>query len=281
MDAMPEPLADLHTHTTRSDGRRAPADLVRRAHEAGLCAIAVTDHDTLEGWPEAAEAGATCGLTVVPGVELSVQGPRREVHLLGYFFDAEHPALRAFIASYRDRREERARAMVARLNAEGQALSFDAVQALSGDGVIGRPHVAQALLDAGHVATYEEAFDRFLGDGAPAAVPKELPPAEEALALLHDAGGIGVLAHPGHWTADRDLMTLIRAGLDGIETMHPSHDAVVTRYYRRLARDFGLIETGGSDYHGLRPQDEDNLGRYGVSCDRLHRMAAGTHAGIA
>lgn len=264
--------ADLHTHTHHSDGQLAPAKLVAKARQHGLYALAITDHDGIDGLEEASEAGRTCGVEVIAGVELSVTVGQEEVHLLGYCFDPQHEGLRRHLRRFRSARHRRGEQMVERLHALGVPLAFASVLEEARDGVLGRPHVAAALVREGHVASYLEAFERYLKDGGPAWVAKPLFPAEEALALLHDAGGLGVLAHPGHWTSDAVLMALIRAGLDGIETVHPAHDEMLKRYYRQTARDFGLIETGGSDYHGQRPQDEANLGRYAIPYPQLDRV---------
>lgn len=269
--------ADLHTHTFHSDGRLSPTELVRSARERGLQGLAITDHDTVDGVAEGMAAGRRWGVEVVSGVELSVTVGETEVHLLGYFFDLEHEALRRHLDAFREARLERARQMVEKLQALGLPLTFEAVLAQADGGAVGRPHVALALVAAGLVETYQDAFELYLRDHAPAFVAKPLFPAEDALAMLHDAGGIGVLAHPGHWTSDTVLMQLIRAGMDGLEVIHPSHDFMLTRYYRSVARDFGLIETGGSDYHGVRPADDDNFGRYSIpypQFDRLRQRAA-------
>ena len=265
------PRADMHMHTLCSDGSLSPADLVAQAHGVGLAAIAVTDHDCIDGLPEARAAGARLGMEVVSGVELSVTVEEVEVHLLGYFFDPDHAGLRAHLDAFQVHRRRRAEAMVERLHGLGVALPVEAVWAQAQGRALGRPHVAEALLAQGVVSTQQEAFERYIGDDAPAFVPKPMFPAAAALALLHDAGGIGVIAHPGHWTRDATLMSLIRSGLDGIETIHPSHDDSLTRYYRQVARDFGLLETGGSDYHGPRPDTEERLGVYTIPYARLER----------
>jgi len=261
----------MHMHTLCSDGSLSPANLVAQAHSAGLTAIAVTDHDCIDGLSEAKDAGARLGVEVVSGVELSVTVEDVEVHMLGYFFDPNHAGLRAHLDAFQNHRRRRAEAMVERLHGLGVKLPVEAVWEQAQGRALGRPHVAEALLAQGVVSTQQEAFDRFIGDGAPAFVPKPLFPATAALALLHEAGGIGVIAHPGHWTRDAPLMSLIRSGLDGVETIHPSHDASLTRYYTQVARDFGLLETGGSDYHGPRPDVEDRLGVYTIPYARLER----------
>lgn len=268
--------ADLHMHTTCSDGVLSPTELVRLARRHGLHAIAVTDHDCIDGIAEAQAAGKAHHVEVVPGVELSVTVGATEVHLLAYFFDVNHRGLREHLNAFREKRRERVAHMVEKLRAQKVPITMAHVEQRAEDGVLARPHVAQALLDIGAVEEYGEAFERYLRDGGPAFVAKPLFPAAEALAMVHEAGGIGVLAHPGHWTSDRTTMALIQAGLDGIETIHPSHDDMLTRYYRQIVRDFALIETGGSDYHGGFPDEVERLGRYSVSYALLDRARRAT-----
>ena len=263
--------ADLHTHTHCSDGHLSPTALVAKAQQCGLKALAITDHDCIDGLAEGQAAGERYGIEVVPGVELSVTVGEEEVHLLGYFFDPVHQGLRAHLEAFQQRRRERAERIVERLKRLGMALLFEAVQAQAKGRALGRPHVAEAMVAAGFVETTQEAFEHYLADGGPAFVAKPLFPAREALALLHEAGGIGVLAHPGHWTADATVMALLQAGLDGLETIHPAHDPALTHYYRQLARDFALLETGGSDYHGPRPDEADAMGRYTIPYPWLER----------
>ncbi len=288
--------ADLHTHTRYSDGLLTPEALVREAQARGLAALSVTDHDTVGGVAEAQQAGAACGVEVVVGAEWSVTAGAREVHVLGYGFDPAHAGVQAHVRDFREARWARARGMTRRLHALGVPLPFEAVRrqvhvgAQEGSrprahvphsdvphsdvpetGMPGRPHVAAALVEAGWVETPEEAFERYIGDGGPAHVAKPPFPAEEALALLHEAGGIGVLAHPGHWTPTATLRALVRAGLDGVEVWHPSHDASLVRYYRRIARAFDLVETGGSDFHG---RHADRLGTCGLSREAFARFQA-------
>ena len=269
--------ADLHTHTKCSDGRLAPANLVRQARERGLHALAVTDHDCVDGLEEAAREGARLGVEIVPGIELSVTVGLREAHLLGYFFDPDHPAIRAHLQKYRGIRENRVKSIVARLRELGVPIEMTNVLEVSDGAILGRPHVASAVVQIGFAQAEQEVFDRYLRDGAPAFVAKPPFPAEDALDMLHQAGGIGVLAHPGHYTSDAAIKHLVRSGLDGIETVHPSHEYSLRQYYRRRARELGLIETGGSDYHGFRATDDQNFGRFSipyVQLDGMRRRAA-------
>jgi len=233
----------------------SPAALVARAYQKGLKGIAITDHDCVDGLAEAAAAGAYYGVEVAAGVELSASVGPEHIHLLGYFFDTAFPALRHHLATVRENRRTRMRQMQARLAAQGMPIELDWVAIRTPC----RPHAAAALVEAGHVDSVREAFALYLGDGKPAYVPKPLYPAEDALALVHAAGGIGVLAHPGHFTAASTIQALVDMGMDGLETIHPMHDEPLTLYYRQLAHDFGLIETGGSDFH--RPDPNEMLGK--------------------
>ncbi|PSQ89659.1 MAG: phosphoesterase [Bacteroidetes bacterium QS_8_64_10] len=270
------PLADLHAHTSCSDGRLTPAALVRKAEEHGLRALAVTDHDTVAGLDEARATSVNCELHVIAGVELSVTVDGEELHLLGYFFEINHPRLREALGRMRDGRRRRAKAMVKRLREKGVTLSFEAVEEQARDAsAIGRPHVAAALAAGGHVASHQEAFDRYLHDGGPAFVRKSRFPIREALAALHDAGGIGVLAHPGQHTSTERVERLAKAGLDGLEVHHPSHPPHLAQYYEREARRLDLIPTGGSDYHGHRKRDEQRLGQYGIPHEQLRKSEFG------
>lgn len=273
--------ADLHLHTTASDGRLTPAELVEKAHTAGLRAIAVTDHDTLAGVAAAQQAGAALGVEVIAGVELSVTVEAREIHLLALFVDLGYEPLLEHLAWFAEQRTLRAARMVEQLQTLGIEVSMRDVETQADGGAIGRPHVAAALEAVGAVESSYDAFDRYIGNDGPAFVGKPSFPAAEALQLVHAAGGLGVLAHPGHWVPDHVVMALIRDGLDGIETVHPSHDYLVTKYYRDLVRDFGLIETGGSDFHGSRARDEEVFGTLTVPYDvvararqRIQRRAA-------
>lgn len=239
--------------------------------------MAVTDHDTIDALPEAMAEGERLGVEVIPGVELSVTLKGQEYHLLGYFFDPGNRYLVDHLEKFRRRRAERAERTIELLNRQGLPLRLEDVLEHAQEGVVGRPHIAQALVSRGLVPTYETAFVSYLKDHGPAYVPKPLFPVEDALAMLHEAGGVGVLAHPGTRVNGAVLRTLIRSGLDGLETVHPSHSFALTRQYKDVARERGLIETGGSDYHGFRPEEDENIKRYSVpyrNLERIRRAAA-------
>jgi predicted metal-dependent phosphoesterase TrpH len=271
-DCMDVRRADLHTHSRCSDGKLAPAELVTKVCERGIRALAVTDHDTIDALTEAIAAGERLGVEIIPGVELSATVDEQEVHLLGYCFDPENSDLVGHLNEFRCRRQERSEQIVALLNKHGLALRVDDVLLHARDGVVGRPHIAQALVTRGFVASYEQAFAWYLKDHGPAFVPKPLFPVADALTMLHEAGGIGILAHPGSRTNGRMIRDLVRKGLDGLETVHPSHSVSLTRQFKDIARERGLIETGGSDYHGFRPHEDENINRYSIPYQRLERM---------
>jgi predicted metal-dependent phosphoesterase TrpH len=244
------PFVDLHVHTTASDGAFVPARVVARAAEAGLAAIAITDHDTIDGLPEALEAGERLGVRVVTGCEFSVGVPWGEMHLLGYFLPAESAELAGFLHEARTDRERRAREMVQKLAAAGAPIEAEAVFAAADGGSVGRPHVARALLESGQVRSLDEAFDRFLGRGRPAFVEKSLPAFRDVAALVHRLGGIVSAAHLKDRGNRTNLSRLRHEGLDAVETRHPSHDPDTRARLTDLALAMGLGRSGGSDWHG-------------------------------
>ncbi len=244
-------MIDLHTHTTASDGTLAPAALIDAASAAGLHVLSITDHDTTAGLDRAAEAAARAGIELVPGIEISAVADGRDIHVLGYFIDPSSPRLRAFLERQRTDRLRRVREMTARLARLGCPIDADAVAAAAATGrSVGRPQIAAALIAAGHVKTRDEAFDRFLEFGGPAYVPRQGTPPEEVIAILHEAGGLASLAHPGVTKRDERIAPLVAAGLDALEARHSDHDAATEEHYRAFARAHGLLVTGGSDFHG-------------------------------
>jgi hypothetical protein len=240
---------DLHAHTLYSDGGLTPEAVVARALERSLAALAITDHDSIEG-VERARVAAGSNLELVPGIEVSSSLNGVDLHILGYYLDPEDEELTRSLARFREERLQRALSMVERLRELGAPVDFDVVLELAGPGVVGRPHVAEALLRAGHVETMEEAFRRFIGSHAEAFVPRPSFRPEGAIALIHAAGGVSVLAHPGTTLPDLVIEDLAAAGLRGLEVWHPQHGAVAVRRFHALARRLDLLETGGSDFHG-------------------------------
>lgn len=248
---------DLHTHSNRSDGTFEPEELVRRAAERELEVVALTDHDTTDGLEEAVSAGVELGVEVVPGVELSAELERTSVHVLCYWPDLSNADLQAELTRLRDDRFRRGEQMVEKLQALGFSIRFERVRAIAAGGNIVRPHVAQAMVEAGIVDTEKEAFDLYIADGKPAHVPKHALDPVDATRLILDAGGICVLAHPGMWgdqtSVPEDLIErMAAAGMQGLEVDHTDHDEAARAHYRTVAERLGLVATGGSDCHGDR-----------------------------
>ncbi len=243
-------FADLHLHTCYSDGTYTPEELVAEAHRLGFVTLAITDHDTVEGCPAVASACALHGLQFIPGVELTAEYQGLEVHILGYGFDIEDATFLEQMARFQAIRQQRIRDMVARLNEMDIPIQVERVMALANCRAPGRPHVARALVEAGVCRDLDEAFERFLKKHRPAWVPKSKISVPEAIQLVHRAGGVAVLAHPGLYYVDPVLPELVRAGLDGIECFHTKHTPAVTERYLSWAGRLGLLATGGSDCHG-------------------------------
>ena len=246
---------DLHLHTRYSDGSLTPAEVVALAHQAGVTAMAITDHDIVDGIPHAMEAATKFGIEVIPGVELSSRWNGQELHVLGYCFDRQDPAFQDHLARQRRSRHDRNPQAVERLNALGLELSEDEVRAKAGSDSIGRPHIAQVLVDKGYVRDTREAFDRYLGEGAAAYVPRTLADTRDVIAWIRNAGGVPVLAHPT-WTRCEGeplyrLCTCLKeAGLLGLEVFYSTHTRKQTSRYLELAKRLDLLVTGGSDFHG-------------------------------
>jgi hypothetical protein len=256
--------ADLHTHSTASDGAHAPADVVRLAAAAGLDTIALTDHDTLSGVVAAARQGTVDEVRVIAGAEFSVAAPWGEMHLLGYFLPVADDRLAAFLAGQREARTERMREIVRRLARAGVPLSLEAVQDEAGGDALGRPHAARALVRGQYVAGMSAAFERYLGWGRPAFVPKQLPGLEAVTALVREVGGVTSAAHlKGRGT--RPALERLRAsGVDALEVRHPAHDPERTASLDRLATDLGLLRSGGTDWHGEEEADEAGRAHLGT-----------------
>jgi len=241
---------DLHLHSTASDGTLSPRVVVERAHGANLSAIALTDHDTLAGLAEACEAGERLGLRVVSGCEFSVAAMWGEIHVLGYFLPTESEEIEVFLAERRTDRHRRAGGMVSRLHGLGVKIDFDQVLERAGGGAIGRPHVAQVLVDRGAVPNVQDAFDRYLGRGRPAFIEKNLPNFRDVADLVHRVGGLVSAAHIKDRGTRRALRRLRDEGLDAVEIRHPSHTPEIRAILAEHAAALGLLPTGGSDWHG-------------------------------
>jgi 3',5'-nucleoside bisphosphate phosphatase len=266
---------DLHVHSDVSDGTDPPAEVARRAAAAGLDVVALTDHDTMAGIA-AAVAALPPGLTLVPGLELSCLDNGRSMHLLGYLCDPGDPALAAETELICDDRTRRARAMVARLAELGAPVTWGQVSAIAGDAVVGRPHIARALAEAGVVATPADAFTaEWIADGGRAHVGRYAPDAARGIALVRGAGGVPVLAHPrspGYEIADEVVAGLAAAGLAGLEVFHPDHDHSERTRLTQLANSLDLVMTGGSDDHGAF--NDSGLGSETTPPEQYERLLA-------
>jgi predicted metal-dependent phosphoesterase TrpH len=243
------PYVDLHMHSTASDGSRSPRDVVQAAKNAGLAAIALTDHDTVGGLAEAQAAGHELGVRVVNGIELSAVEGEAETHVLGLHL-RDTLIIERELTALRDMRARRGQQIVDKLIALGVMITFDDVLAQSGGGAVGRPHVARALVADGWATDVRDAFDRYLGAGKPAYVAKDQLGMAAAIAIIHAAGGLAVLAHPGPAGTRERLTALAALGLDGVEVRHPGHSPSDTNRLTALAAQLGLLMSGGSDWHG-------------------------------
>ncbi|MBM4126243.1 MAG: PHP domain-containing protein [Nitrospira sp.] len=262
---------DFHLHTTHSDGSCTPAEVIELAAKAGVTALAITDHDITTGIPEAAAAGKARGIEIIPGIEISSLLGGSELHMLGYFLDYEDARLNDRLTRLRESRHRRNPQIIERLQAAGIGITYDEVRALAGTDSVGRPHIARVLMEKGVVSSAKEAFNLWLADGRPAYVPRELPTPAEAILWIKEAKGLAVLAHPT-WvkTTEGTLTDLVRKlkadGLDGVEVHYSTHTPRQTRDYLALAKQQGLLVTGGSDFHGLTKPDID----VGIGKGSLH-----------
>jgi len=247
-----ETWVDLHVHTNYSDGLLSPAQVVMKAKETGLRAVGISDHDTIEGISEAVEAGGDIDIEVVPGVELSSQCDGKDIHILGYYFDPNHPRLMEYLERFRKERYRRALKMVQNLNKVGIHLTIADVEERAKGQCIGRPHLAEVLMEKGYVETFQEAFHRYIGYGSKAYAEKYKLKPEEAIHLITEAKGLSFLAHPGYSITDDIILRFIKAGLDGIEIVHPKLSEQRTLHLQKIAHDHNLLVSGGSDCHGGR-----------------------------
>jgi len=249
--------ADLHTHTTASDGLFAPEDNVRMAKEAGLAAIAITDHDTVAGVPEALRAGKELEIVVVPGVEISSETKGKDIHILGYGFALDDKKWLDRLQTLREGRNGRNELILANLWRLGMPISPEELAAAAGkserkDKAVGRPHIAQAMVDKGYVPDHRSAFDLWLGEGKPAYERQARATPEEAISWIREAGGKAIIAHPGIYGDDALVLSLLESGADGLEAYHSDHSPEQELRYAQWARDRGKLATGGSDFHGVK-----------------------------
>ncbi len=262
---------DLHTHTYFSDGIHSPTNLVRLAKLKGLSVISITDHDSVNGIEEAIIAGKNFGVKIIPGMEISTDIEDKEVHILGYFIDIHKKELQKYLKFFREERYYRAKRIIKKLNNLGINIEFKDIIKVAKNSAIGRPHIASVLLKLGIVKDYYEAFQKYLGDYAPAYEKKIHISPQSALKLINDSGGLSFLAHPGN-LKESILMTLINAGIDGIEVIHPTHNNYQKKFYKGIINQYCLLESGGSDYHGGNKRDDYNFGKYFITSTQLEKM---------
>jgi predicted metal-dependent phosphoesterase TrpH len=270
-------MIDLHMHSTASDGRCLPEEVVERAHAKGVHTISLTDHDTMAGVPAAASAASRLGMTFVPGIEITSVHGGRDVHVLAYFLPELDAELTRLLAEQRRNRLERARTIAERLAAAGVPIDVPALlesaSSLGGKS-LARPQIAQALIAAGHVSTVAEAFERFLGEDGPAYVPHRGASPSEVVELVNRGGGLASLAHPGYTRKDEIIPELVAAGIGAIEAYHSSHDEAATARYVAAARHYGIAVSGGSDYHGEGTRRSEFFGVVGLPADEFRGLVA-------
>jgi len=255
---------DLHTHTYYSDGYNTPERLIDKAKNQGIKILSITDHDSVNAISEATEYAKKFGMEVIPGVEISTDIRDTEVHILGYFVDPDNNDLEHYLNFFREERYKRAIRMVKKLNILGLDITIDDVLVFAKNSAMGRPHIAQALLAKGQVKSFFEAFYKYIGNHAPAYERKVHLSPQSAFKIISDAGGLSFIAHPGNMP-EILIKELIDAGVDGIEVIHPSHSPEQVKFYRGIVNEYFLLESGGSDFHGGKREDDENLGKYYTS----------------
>lgn len=263
---------DLHMHSTFSDGVFTPTQLVEKAAKEKLAAISLTDHDCLDGLPEAVSAGGERGVEIMPGVELSCEYRGRDLHVLGYGVDPHDEAFEEMLRKFRESRHKRGLKIIEKLNALGVTIDPAEVLAKAGEGALGRPHIAAVLVEKGIVSKTGEAFDKYIADGGPAYVAKYKMSAGEAIKHIHKAGGLAFVAHPGIFLENNDeLLDLIAEGFDGVEVHHPTHSAARATELRKITEEKGLLISGGSDFHGFSGRDMP-MGTLDIPYEVLERI---------
>ena len=262
---------DLHSHTNYSDGANSPRELVDKARKKGIEILSITDHDNLAAIEEATEYGKEVGMEIIPGVEISSDIMDREIHILGYFVEPGNFEIERYLKFFREERLKRADRIVKKLNLLGISLKLDDVLKIASNSAVGRPHIAQAMAEGGFINSYFEAFNKYIGNGCVAYEKKVHVSPRSAFKIINDAGGLAFIAHPGIMP-EYILKELIEAGVDGIEVVHPSHSSQMVKFYKGIVNEYFLLESGGSDYHGGKREDENNLGKFFVHSSVVDAM---------
>ncbi len=262
---------DMHVHTTNSDGLLTPTQVVMKAKEADLKAVGIVDHDTLDGIEEAYLTGKRWGVEIVPGIELSSQWDGNDIHIIGYYCDSSHPKIVDYIEKFIKKRYNRAKKMVQILNTMGINISMKDVVAEAKGKCIGRPHVATVLLEKGYISSYQEAFIKYIGYHSKAYVEKFKISPESAIALISEVGGLSFIAHPPKHLSIEKLFDFVKAGLDGIEIIHPRLNDRDTRRFQEFANNYNLLISGGSDCHG-RNKENISIGKFRIPYAILEKI---------
>lgn len=266
---------DLHVHTTASDGVLSPVEVVDKAYERGLCGIAITDHDTVDGLEPAIsyQKAKDLPIAVIPGIEMNTEADGQEIHILGYYIDYYNLGLKGRLQEIREARHERAEKMIDKLRGMGILVSFSQVENLAKGDLIGRPHIAQALMEKNYVCSIKEAFEKYIGRGKPAYVSRYKFLPQEAVDLIKKAGGISILAHPGLIKKQEVVSSIIKLGIEGIEVYYPEHSDRQINVFTELCRKNKLLITGGSDYHGNGSEESRNrLGCSGIGKNLMKKI---------
>ena len=265
--------ADLHMHTSYSDGRLTPYDLIYKAKKNGLSVISITDHDNISALKESLVIGKQMGIEVIPGVEISSEINGQEIHILAYFIDPDNEIFKALLKKIRNSRIDRVRKMIKMLNDLGSKIDAEEFISRFDENIsIGRPHIAQELVAEKFAKTFAEAFMKYIGDNKQAFVKKENPSYSETIKAIAGSGGLSFIAHPGKYVRDEVMAALIEEGLDGIEINHPSHTREDREYFTKIAADNFLLESGGSDFHGATKTDLQNFGKFYIEQDKILNM---------
>ena len=262
---------DLHAHTNYSDGFLSPEELVHKAKDAGIDILSITDHDSVNAIEEASRIGEKLGVEIIPGVEISSDLRGAEVHILGYFIDIENKELAHYLSFFREERVRRAARIVEKLNNLGFEITLEDVLEKAKNSAVGRPHIAQAMLEKEIVKSYFEAFNKYIKNDGPAYEPKVHLSPQSAFKIISDAGGLSFIAHPAHMP-ESIIKELIDAGADGIEIIHPSHSGELIKFYRGIVNQYFLLESGGSDFHGGKREDDDKFGKIFTSQAAVEAM---------
>jgi 3',5'-nucleoside bisphosphate phosphatase len=257
-------IADLHLHTSYSDGNLSPVELMKKVSNIGLNCISIVDHDIVDATEEAIELGKKFDIEVIPGVELSTNVDNIDIHMIGYFIDHKNETLLDYLKFFREERLKRAERIVNKLNKLKVPLKIESVIAQNSSGSIGRPHIANALVEEGLIRNYQEAFDQYIRNGGPAYEHKYTLNPSEAISIINKAGGLSFLAHPNYLKDEKIFLNLIEQGIDGIEIVHPSHSNETIQHLEKIANEYFLLTSGGSDFHGGLKNDEHSFGAFTV-----------------